>query len=49
MNAYIEVLDVLADNLYRDPTDINVMPLCFSIHSDSPPVQGARQDQGFRR
>lgn len=49
MNPDIEVLDVLTDNLYRDPTDINVIPISFSIQSDSPPVQEARQGQGLRR
>ena len=39
MNTYMEVLDVLADDLYRDPTDVNVIPINFSIHFDSPPVQ----------
>ena len=46
MNAYVEILDVLLDDLYGDPADINVIPIRFSIHADSPPVQEASQHQG---
>ena len=39
MNTYIEVLDVLADDLYRDPADVDVIRINFSIHFDSLPVR----------
>lgn len=46
MNPDIEVLDVLADDLYGDPADIDVIPINFSIHFDSLPVPGVPQRQG---
>ena len=30
MNTYMEVLDVLAGDLYRDPTDVDMIPINFS-------------------
>ena len=46
MDTYVEILDVLSHDLYRNPADINVIPIHFSIHPDSPPVQEAYQHQG---
>ena len=47
MNTYIEVFDVLADHLYRDAADINVIIMSLSIHFDSPLVQTARWHRGY--
>lgn len=47
MYTYIEVFDVLADDLYRYPADVDMIPLYFSIQPDSPPVQKVRQGQGL--